>query len=152
MFHPNNFMNIALAEAKKAQSINEVPVGAVITYQNQIIAKSHNCNISNCDPLAHAEILAISLASKYLNKKYLDQCEIYITLEPCLMCMGAISLARIAKIYYGLADTKFGAIESNNLFWQNNKSYFRPEIYGNICEEQSRSLMQDFFRNKRLKK
>ena len=147
----NKFMEMALVEAKKALLINEVPVGAVICYQDKIIATAHNLNNTNNSPLAHAEILAISQATTILNSKYLTNCDIYITLEPCMMCMGAISLSRIKRIYYGAKDAKFGALESNNIFWQKNYSYYKPEVYGNIAEEHSIKLLSQFFSDKRTK-
>ena len=149
MFASNYFMDMALKEAENAFIINEVPVGAVICYNNQIIASAHNLNRQQNSSLAHAEILAINQASKILNSQYLDNCQIYVTLEPCMMCMGAISLARITKIYYGASDTKFGAVDSNNIFWQKNQSYYRPEIYGGIAEEKSQQLLKKFFASKR---
>lgn len=144
----NQFIKEALKEAQKAFKKNEVPVGAVITKNNQIISKAHNLVISKNDPTAHAEILAIKAASKKLGTPRLDDCDIYITLEPCAMCTAVISLSKIKRIFYCLNDEKFGAVESNPSIY-NNSSYFKPEIYSNINPQNSKSLLQSFFQNKR---
>ena len=145
----NKFMELAITQAEKAKDLGEVPIGAVIVCEDKIIAKAYNCNLANQNPLDHAEIIAINRASQHLNSRYLDNCQIYVTLEPCMMCMGAISLARIGAVYYGLADEKFGAIESNKLFWQKNHHYHLPEVYSNIGEDKIRTMMKNFFQQKR---
>lgn len=144
----NNFIQEALDEAKKALTKNEVPVGAVIVKNNKIISQAHNLVITLNDPTAHAENLAIKLAAKKLGTSRLDDCDIYITLEPCAMCSAIISLARIKRIYYCLNDKKFGAIESNPFIYTNN-AYFKPEIYSNINPKESKNLLQQFFQDKR---
>ena len=143
-------MKMAILQAKQAFAIDEVPIGAVIVKNHQIIAKSHNRTIIDHNPLNHCELIALQQASKKLLSWRLDDCDIYITAEPCAMCLGAISMARIKKIYYAVAEPKFGAIESNQNFFKNYPAYFKPEIYSAINEEESRELLQMFFQKKRL--
>lgn len=145
----SNFMLEALSQAKLAFETNEVPVGCIITNNNKIIAKSHNLTKANIDQTAHAEILAIKTACNSLKSPTLDNCDIYITLEPCPMCLMAISFTRIKRIYYGANDEKFGAIESNPLYNFKNLAIFKSEIYSGINAEESKLLLQQFFKNKR---
>jgi tRNA(adenine34) deaminase len=144
----NIFIKEALEEAKKALTKNEVPVGAVIVKNNKIISRAHNLVVALNDPTAHAEMLVIKDAAKKLGTPRLDDCDIYITLEPCAMCTAAISLAKIKRIFYCVNDEKFGAIESNPFFY-NGSAYFRPESYSNINSEESQILLRQFFQNKR---
>lgn len=143
-------MKMAILQAKQAFAIDEVPIGAVIVKNHQIIAKAYNRNITDHNPLNHCELIALQQASKKLLSWRLDDCDIYITTEPCAMCLGAISMARIKRIYYAVAEPKFGAIESNQNFFKNYPAYFKPEIYSAINEEESRELLQMFFQKKRL--
>ena len=144
-YQHNQFMQLALWQAEMALQTNEVPVGAVIIDENkQILAKAHNLTKQNV--CQHAEFLAIQQALK--NRKFLDNCSLYISLEPCFMCFGAILLSRINKVFYALADQKYGAI-SNNLGNLKNTAYQLPEIYENIGAEKSLALLQQFFANKR---
>lgn len=145
----SHYMQEALNLAKIAQKNHEVPVGCVIVENNQIIAKAFNQNITSRDPSAHAEIVAIRQACTYKNSHQLPQTDIYITLEPCLMCLGAISYARIKRIYYGANDPKFGAIESNPISKSQSFSYFQSEIYSGICAQESSDLLRKFFLDKR---
>ncbi|MFZ9470537.1 MAG: nucleoside deaminase [Rickettsiales bacterium] len=145
----SNFMLEALSQAKLAFEAHEVPVGCIITYNNQIIAKSHNLTKANKDHTAHAEILAIRTACNALKSATLENCDIFITLEPCPMCLMAISYTRIKRIYYGANDEKFGAIESNPLYNFKNLAIFKSEIYSGINAEESKLLLQQFFKNKR---
>jgi tRNA(Arg) A34 adenosine deaminase TadA len=145
----NNFMQIAIDEAKIAFANDEVPVGAVIVKDGKIVAKSHNQNRKLNDCCGHAEILALRDACKKLNSARLDGCDLYVTLEPCSMCAAAISFAKINRLYYGLGDEKFGAVENGVQFFANAKNYFKPEIYSGFFEIEIRNLMQDFFRSKR---
>ena len=142
---PNIFMQEALNQAKIAFAKDEVPVGAVIVCDGEIITKSFNHNISLNDPCAHAEILALKQAAEIKNSPRLDDCDLYVTLEPCMMCLGAISWARIKNLYFGAFDEKFGAISNGFIF----KNYHKPEIYCGINEEEAKKLIQDFFRTKR---
>ena len=144
----NKYILEAINEAKKAFAKDEVPVGAVIVRNNEIISKAHNLVISKNDPTAHAETLAIKEAAKLLGTPRLDDCDIYITLEPCAMCTATISLAKIKRIFYCLDDKKFGCVESNQTLYKDN-SYFKPEIYSGINSEESKKLLQKFFKDKR---
>lgn len=146
------FMKYALDQAKIAFNNYEVPVGAIIIHDGNIISRTHNMSKKICDPTAHAEILAIQQASKILNSDNLSSCQIYVTLEPCLMCATAISLAKISKVYYGLSDKKFGAYENESLIYSKNKSYHRPEVYSGFCESEIEGLMKDFFKKLRFEK
>lgn len=142
------FMLAAISQAKIAARQNEVPVGAVLVKDGKIIAQEFNKNIQLNDPTAHAEILAMRFASKILNSHRLDDCDLYVTLEPCVMCSAAISLAKIRRIYYGASDKKFGAIENGQMF-SFSKCYHKPEIYSGFCEKECASLLKDFFAKKR---
>jgi tRNA(Arg) A34 adenosine deaminase TadA len=139
------FMLEALNQAKIAFEQDEVPIGAVIVENNQIIAKAYNQNRFFNDPTAHAEILAIRKACEIKKNSRLENCEIYITIEPCLMCSTALSFSKIKTIYYGASEKKFGAIESNVKAF----SFHRPQIYSGICELDSADLMTSFFKKKR---
>lgn len=141
----NKFMQEALNQAKIAFEKDEVPVGCVIVCEGKIIAKSFNQNRTLNDAFAHAEILALKKASKIKNSPRLDDCDLYVTLEPCIMCFGAISWAKIRNLYFAANDEKFGAISSGAIM----QNYHKPEIYSGIAETESQKLLQDFFRSKR---
>jgi len=143
------FMKEALNQAKIAFDINEVPVGAVIVDKGIIIAKAHNLNIKNSDPMAHAEILVIKAACNIKGSHRLDGCDLYVTLEPCTMCASVISLSRIRRVYYGASDKKFGAIENGVRFFNSSSCQHKSEIYSGICETESQELLKSFFANKR---
>lgn len=145
----NQFMLAALKQAEIAFSKNEVPVGCVIIEKEKVIAASYNQNISLNDPTAHAEILALRQAALLKNSHRLDDCDLYVTLEPCVMCVAAISLSRIRRIYYSLSDKKFGAIENGIRFFSLKSSYHKPEIYSGFSEQKSKELLVDFFKLKR---
>ena len=146
----NNYMHIALEEASKAFKNNEVPVGAVIiSADGKLIAKAHNCVITNDDATAHAEILVIKKACKKLQQSRLDGCDLYVTLEPCTMCAGAIAHAKIRRLYFGAYDEKGGAIESGIRFFSQKTCHHAPEVYGGINEENAKSLLKSFFKDKR---
>jgi tRNA(adenine34) deaminase len=147
----NNFMLEALNQAKKALNCDEVPIGAVIVQNNQIIASGFNQNRQKCDPTAHAEIVALKSACEIKKSPKLENCDIYITLEPCVMCLIALSYARIRRIYYGANDEKFGAIESNPLFLGAQNAYFKSEFYSGICADESKLILKNFFKTKRDK-
>jgi len=139
---PEFFMKQALKQAEQAFAEDEVPIGAVVVANNQIIGKGYNQVEKLKDPTAHAEILAITAAAAYLSSKILDECEIYITVEPCLMCFGAIKNARIKKITLGCLEPKHGF---SNFLYNNNK----VEIKSGVLEDEARILMQTFFERKR---
>jgi tRNA(Arg) A34 adenosine deaminase TadA len=145
----NNFMLEALRQAKIAFEKDEVPVGAVIVEGEKIIAAAHNQNLSLNDPTAHAEILTLRQAAQIKNSSRLDGCDLYVTLEPCAMCASAIALARIRRVYYAASDEKFGAVENGARIFNSSSCHHHPEIYSGISEEESRELLQSFFRSKR---
>ena len=152
MKRPYSFnMKIALREAESALSRDEVPVGAVIVdgTTGKIIAKAGNGVERLHDPTAHAEILAIRQACVALGQKRLDGCDIYVTLEPCTMCAGAISHARLRRLYFGAMDLKGGAVENGIKFFERSTCHHVPEIYGGIQEIESYKLLTTFFQNKR---
>jgi tRNA(adenine34) deaminase len=144
MFDDKYFMKQALAEAKKAQSKGEIPIGAVVVCQNQIIARSGNQTEALNDVTAHAEMLAITAAANALGGKYLTECTLYVTVEPCLMCAGALSWAQIGRIVYGASDEKrgFHTFTSNAL-------HPKTVVESGILEDECAELMTRFFQNKR---
>ena len=142
-------MTAALKEAEKAYFLDEVPVGAVILHNNKIITATHNLVITNQNPSAHAEILAIEKACSILGSNYLNECDIYITLEPCAMCAQALALSKIRAIYFGVYDEKFGAVRSNLNIFKDIRANWEPEIYSGIMEEECKSLLRKFFKEKR---
>ncbi len=143
----NKYMQMALNQAILAKDKGEVPVGAVIVDSNSknIISASHNLCETNKDPLAHAEILAIKNALIQLNQQYLTDCDIYVTLEPCPMCAGAISLCHIRRVYFGAYDVKMGGIEHNSRVFSHQDGLYKPESYGGIMEKECSKLLTDFF-------
>lgn len=139
------WMQYALHEAERAYEKKELPVGAVIIFENRIIGKGHNQVETLKDPTAHAEMIAITSAASYLNSKVLLGCEMYVTLEPCSMCAGAIVLAKIEKLYFGAYDNKSGACGSV-LNITNNKSLNHSlAIYGGILDEKCSDILRSFF-------
>ena len=146
------FMEIALQEAKKAGQIGEVPVGAIIVSEiEEILAAAHNQTIKRVDPTAHAEILALRTAALEVNNYRLLNTTLYVSVEPCIMCMGAIIHARVARVVFGAWDRKWGGAGSLYDFSEDARLNHCPEITGGIREEQCREMMQNFFRNKRKK-
>ena len=139
----------ALQQAELAFEKDEVPVGAVVVYQNKIIGRGHNQMESLNDSTAHAEMIAITAASNYLKEKFLDECSIFITLEPCLMCTGAILLSRIKNVYFGAFEPKFGAAGSVYNLLVKNKFPNNINVYSGIYAEESQNLIQSFFIKKR---
>src|SRR5689334_15366091 len=140
----DHYMREALKEARKAFEDDEVPVGAVVVCQNKIIARAYNMSERLTDATAHAEMQAITAAANYLGGKYLDQCTLYVTIEPCVMCAGASNWAQISKIVYGARDEKKG-------FLLISKKIFHPKtiLVGGILETECGELMKEFFRKKR---
>lgn len=144
VFSDQHFMKQALLEAEKAYEEGEIPVGAVVVNDNRIIARAHNQTERLQDVTAHAEMLAITAAAEFMGSKYLDECRLYVTLEPCLMCAGALAWAQLDSLIYGAEDDKRG-------FMKQGKMVLHPKTklsYG-ILEEESRALLQQFFREKR---
>ena len=143
------FMKEALKEARKAYKKDEVPVGAVIVKDGEIIAREHNVKEQKKDTTKHAEIIAIQKASKKLESWRLENCTMYVTLEPCTMCAAAISFARIKHLYFGATDEKGGAVISGVKFFDAPTCHHRPQIEHGILATESSQLLQDFFKKKR---
>ena len=148
-FLEDGFMDIALEEARKAESLGEVPIGAVVVSEGSIIAKAGNRVLEKLDPTAHAEIIAIRKASEVLNSERLIECDLYVTLEPCVMCAGAISLARIRRLYFGATDKKGGAVVNGVKFFNSPTCHHQPEVYSGFLEIESMNLLKTFFAAKR---
>ena len=146
----NKFMKAALAEAKKAYLIDEVPVGAVIVYNNKIIARGYNTREKEQSVLGHAEINAIRKASKKIGSWRLEDCDMYVTLEPCSMCSGAIIQSRIKNLYYGASDPKTGACGSVLNLFENDFNH-KVNVVGGIMEEPCSRIIKDFFKELRQK-
>ncbi|MCC6776839.1 MAG: nucleoside deaminase [Hyphomicrobiales bacterium] len=145
----NGFMADALAEARAAQARGEVPVGCVIVRDGEVIARAGNRTLADRDPTAHAEMLAIRQAAARLGGERLTGCDLYVTLEPCTMCAGAIALARIRRLYYGAVDPKGGAVESGVRFFSATTCLHRPEVYPGIAESEAAALLREFFAARR---
>jgi len=144
------YMNRAIAQAEKAFQVDEVPVGAVLVdAAGEIISEAYNQTIRLCDASAHAEILALRQAGQLLKNYRLPQTVLYVTIEPCVMCMGALIHARIERIVFGAADPKWGAAGSLYHFAEDNRLNHRPEIIAGVCESACKQLMKDFFKLKR---
>ncbi|MGE3692069.1 MAG: nucleoside deaminase [Novosphingobium sp.] len=139
----------ALAQARKGGDSGEVPIGAVIVRNGTVIAKAHNAPRALNDPTAHAEVLAIREAARVLGNERLDHCELWVTLEPCAMCAGAIAHARLAKLYYGASDPKGGAVEHGARVFEQEQCLHRPEVYPGIGEAEAGELLREFFRERR---
>lgn len=141
-------MELAYKEAIKARDKDEVPVGAVIVKDGRVIARAHNLKEKNKDPMGHAEILCIKKACKKVGDWYLKDCELYVTLEPCVMCVGAIINARIEKVYYGARDLKGGALGGLfNLMEQKGFNHYFDLEY--LEEEKCSSILKKYFKDKR---
>lgn len=144
------FMELALTEAKKAGQIGEVPVGAVLISGNgEILSAAHNQTIKLADPTAHAEILALRKAAHEINNYRLLNTTLYVTIEPCIMCMGAIVHARISRVVYGATDPKWGAAGSLYNYAEDDRLNHRVEIITDVLADNCRRLIQNFFRAKR---
>ena len=145
------YMKQAIKEAKKAELIDEVPIGCVIVKDDKIIARGHNVRETKKTPIGHAEIEAIKKASKKLNAWRLEDCDIYITLEPCIMCCGAIIQARMRTVYFGAYDPKGGALGSSIDVTKANNINHKIEVVGGVLEQECASLLINYFKNKRNK-
>lgn len=142
-------MHRALAAARAASDSGEVPVGAVVMQAGRVIATAANAPRALADPTAHAEILAIRAAAHALGRDRLEDCDLWVTLEPCAMCAGAIAHARIARLYYGASDPKGGAVEHGPRFFTQPTCHHRPDIYPGIAEAESAALLRHFFAGRR---
>lgn len=149
MFPLPDPMRAALAAAREAAAAGEVPVGAVIVQGGQIIASAANAPRACHDPTAHAEILAIRAAAALLGRDRLDGCDLWVTLEPCAMCAGAISHARIDRLYYAAEDAKGGAVAHGPRFFTQQTCHHRPEIYSGMGEGDAAALLRTFFAERR---
>ncbi len=141
-------MRLALAEARKAAARGEVPVGAVLVKEGRVVARGHNRPVVSSDPTAHAEIVAIRKAARKFGNYRLPGFTLYVTVEPCPMCLGAIVQARLGRVVFGAEDSKAGAVVSRLRFSLDQANH-RPEISGGLCREECGQLLKDFFRQKR---
>jgi tRNA(adenine34) deaminase len=142
-------MRRALALAERAGAEGEVPVGAVIMRGGVVLAEAANAPRRLHDPTAHAELLAIRAAAAAIGEDRLQDCELWVTLEPCAMCAGALALARIPRLYYGAPDPKGGAVEHGARVFAQPTCHHRPEVYGGIGESEAGVLLRNFFRERR---
>ncbi len=145
----SGFMELALAEARLAEAAGEVPVGALVVRDGEVLARAHNRTIELNDPTAHAEMLAIREAARERASERLEGCDLYVTLEPCVMCAAAISFARIRRLYFGAYDEKGGAVEHGVRLFDAATCHHRPEIYGGIDERRAATLLKSFFKARR---
>src|ERR1700730_11482529 len=144
-----SFMDLALKAAETAGKSGEVPIGCVIVLNNEVIAAVGNRTLTDRDPTAHAEILAIRLAAEVVGSERLGDCDLYVTLEPCTMCAAAISFARIRRLYFGAADPKGGAVDSGVRFFASPTCHHIPEVYSAVGETEAASLLREFFKVRR---
>ena len=144
-----SFMDLALKAAETARKAGEVPIGSVIVLNGEVIASAGNRTLTDRDPTAHAEILAIRQATAMVGSERLVDCDLYVTLEPCTMCAGAISLARLRRLYYGASDPKGGAVESGVRFFASNTCHHAPEVYSAVGEREAATLLREFFKARR---
>ncbi len=142
-------MDEALALAKAAGEAGEVPVGALVVKDRAIIGRGANRPLAGHDPTAHAEIIAIREAAAFLGNDRLTGCDLWVTLEPCAMCAGAIAHARISRLYYGASDPKGGAVEHGPRLFDQPTVHHRPEVYGGIAEAEAGELLRQFFASRR---
>ena len=143
-------MDMALAQAREAEARGEVPVGAVVVSKaGEVLAQAGNRTLELKDPTAHAEMLAVRAASQQLGSERLIDCDLYVTLEPCVMCAGAISLARIKRLYYGAADEKSGGVDHGARVFAQATCHHAPEVYGGIAEQASEQMLKSFFQRLR---
>ncbi len=144
-----SFMDLALEQAENAEKAGEVPIGCVIVRDNVVIASAGNRTLTDRDPTAHAEVLALRQAARCVGSERLTDCDLYVTLEPCTMCAAAISFARIRRLYYGAADPKGGAVESGVRFFASPTCHHAPEVYPSVGEIRAAALLRQFFKTRR---
>ena len=142
-------MDLALKAAETAGKSGEVPIGCVIVRDGAVVASAGNRTLGDRDPTAHAEMIALQAAAAKLGSERLVECDLYVSLEPCTMCAGAISFARIRRLYYGAADPKGGAVESGVRFFASPTCHHAPEVYSGMGEREAAALLQQFFRERR---
>ena len=146
LFSDANFMKEAIKEAEKARDKDEIPIGCVIVLNNRIVARGHNLTETLNDVTAHAEMQCITAAENYLGAKYLNDCTIYITLEPCLMCAGALRWAQIGRIIFGAHDQKYGFGK-----YMEHVTHPKTEVIGGLMEKECSTILKEFFKKKRKK-
>lgn len=146
------YMKEAVKQAKKAELINETPIGAVIVHKNKIIARGYNLRETKKNSLCHAELIAINKASKKLGGWRLPECDLYVTLEPCPMCAGAIIAARLDNVYFGAYDKKTGAAGSKINLFEPNLFYHNVNVIGGVMEDECSTLLKSFFKKLRAEK
>jgi tRNA(adenine34) deaminase len=144
-----SFMDMALAQARAAGEAGEVPVGCIVVRDGAVIARAGNRTLAARDPTAHAELVAIREAASALGSERLDGCDLYVTLEPCAMCAGAVAFARIRRLYYGAADPKGGAVQNGVQFFASPTCHHRPEVYGGLAEADASALLKEFCQARR---
>lgn len=149
---PAYYMSLAIEEAKQAASYGEVPVGAIIVHHHEVVARAHNWREIWKDATAHAELIAIQEASRKLGGWRLSECDLYVTLEPCLMCTGAILMSRLRHVYFGAADAKGGALVSRVKSFEDVHWNHTPEITAGVLADKCGMILKDFFRMLRNKK
>ena len=142
-------MKAALEQAQLAANAGEVPVGAVITRDGAVIAAAHKAPRTLADPTAHAEVLVLRAAAKALGQERLEGCDLWVTLEPCAMCAGAIAHARIARLYYAAPDPKGGAVAHGARVFEHPQCHHRPEVYSGMGEDEAAGLLRSFFEERR---
>jgi tRNA(Arg) A34 adenosine deaminase TadA len=142
-------MDLALKTAENAGKSGEVPIGCVVVRGYKVIATAANRTLTDHDPTAHAELVALREAAKKIGSERLVDCDLYVTLEPCTMCAGAISFARVRRLYYGAADPKGGAVESGVRFFASPTCHHAPDVYSGVGESESARLLKEFFRERR---
>ena len=142
-------MKRALALAREAAEAGEVPVGAVVVKSGRVVGEGRNAPRADHDPTAHAEIVAIRAAARALGDERLAGCELWVTLEPCAMCAGAIAQARIARLYYAASDPKGGAVERGARVFEHEQTLHRPEVYSGMGEREAAELLRGFFAERR---
>ncbi|WP_291631067.1 tRNA adenosine(34) deaminase TadA [Bradyrhizobium sp.] len=142
-------MDLALRAAETAGKAGEVPVGCVVVRNQEVIATGANRTLTDHDPTAHAEIVALRAAAAMIGSERLVDCDLYVTLEPCTMCAGAISFARVRRLYYGAADPKGGAVDSGVRFFAAPTCHHAPEVYSGVGESEAARLLREFFRERR---
>jgi tRNA(Arg) A34 adenosine deaminase TadA len=142
-------MRLALKEAHAAAAAGEVPVGAVVTRRGDVIATGRNRMRDGNDPTAHAEMVALRTAGQALGTSRLDECDLWVTLEPCAMCAGAIALSRIARLYFAAPDPKGGAVLHGPRLFAQPTCHHAPEVYGGMLEEEAGAMLSAFFRERR---
>ena len=142
-------MGLAFDEAKAAAARGEVPIGAVLVHKGAVIASAGNQTIGDRDPTAHAEMIVMRAGAHYLGSERLSECDLYVTLEPCAMCAGALSWARVRRLYYAASDPKGGAVEHGPRYFSQPTCHHAPDVYSGMRESEAALLLRDFFKQRR---